>query len=285
MPSIIEKPPLDIVKMLLCGKSGSGKTGSLVSLAQAGYNLRILDFDKGLDSLAFFARQAGPKVAERIIYADLSETLTFSGTKVIPKDVQKLSFGRGLRLIKNWKTESEDLGPVEKWTENDVLVLDSLTSLGAACLYFVKGLVGKLEETDWSFYGPAMERQEATLRLLTSSTVPCHVIVISHIIPVEIGGRSFVNAKGQEEHVQGDIENHPSALGNKLPPKVCTYFNTVLHAKVSSRGSRMISTRPAHDVPFIKCPLGPSFPAELPVEVALRDFFKAARGKEPKADA
>ena len=36
-------------KLMIVGDSGSGKTASLASLANAGYNVRILDFDDGLD--------------------------------------------------------------------------------------------------------------------------------------------------------------------------------------------------------------------------------------------
>jgi len=39
------------VKMLVVGESGTGKTGALASLAKAGYNLKIADFENGLDPL------------------------------------------------------------------------------------------------------------------------------------------------------------------------------------------------------------------------------------------
>ena len=40
------------MKALVTGDSGSGKTGALASLAQAGFKLRILDTDRGADILA-----------------------------------------------------------------------------------------------------------------------------------------------------------------------------------------------------------------------------------------
>ena len=46
-----------ITKMLLIGASGSGKTGALASLAAAGYKLRILDYDNGLDFLMRYMRK------------------------------------------------------------------------------------------------------------------------------------------------------------------------------------------------------------------------------------
>ena len=36
---------------MLIGNSGTGKTSALLSLVQAGYRVRILDLDSGLDAL------------------------------------------------------------------------------------------------------------------------------------------------------------------------------------------------------------------------------------------
>src|SRR3546814_13304304 len=51
-------------KMVYIGDSSTGKTGSLVSLLLAGYNLRILDMDNGLDSLVAFGREAGADLSK-----------------------------------------------------------------------------------------------------------------------------------------------------------------------------------------------------------------------------
>ena len=49
MASIKNHTSVDVTKLLLVGDSGSGKTASLATLANAGYKLRILDYDNGLD--------------------------------------------------------------------------------------------------------------------------------------------------------------------------------------------------------------------------------------------
>ena len=43
-------------KMLYLGHTGAGKTGSLAALAAAGYNVRILDLDKGTQILRDYMR-------------------------------------------------------------------------------------------------------------------------------------------------------------------------------------------------------------------------------------
>ena len=50
MPSILDDTAAP-AKILLIGKSGAGKTGALASLVAAGYNLRIIDTDKGVRPL------------------------------------------------------------------------------------------------------------------------------------------------------------------------------------------------------------------------------------------
>ena len=51
MPKGSEHKSRKYVKLLYLGDSGTGKTGSLVSLVQAGYKLRVIDLDDGLDAL------------------------------------------------------------------------------------------------------------------------------------------------------------------------------------------------------------------------------------------
>src|SRR5271154_7035431 len=50
MPSILDYADA-AAKILLVGKPGAGKTGSLAALVAAGYRLRIIDTDKGIRRL------------------------------------------------------------------------------------------------------------------------------------------------------------------------------------------------------------------------------------------
>ena len=49
MPNLSKHQSSEFTKLLLMGDSKSGKTGALASLVLAGYKLRILDFDNGLE--------------------------------------------------------------------------------------------------------------------------------------------------------------------------------------------------------------------------------------------
>jgi hypothetical protein len=60
MPSLDKHQSSEFTKLLLEGDSGSGKTGSLASLVAAGFKLRVLDMDNGLDSLANAVKRTCP---------------------------------------------------------------------------------------------------------------------------------------------------------------------------------------------------------------------------------
>ena len=60
MPSLANHQSNEYTKMLLEGDSGSGKTGSLASLVAAGFSLRILDMDNGLEPLKQFVQKECP---------------------------------------------------------------------------------------------------------------------------------------------------------------------------------------------------------------------------------
>lgn len=73
-----EKP----IKMLVMGDTGTGKTGALASLANAGYKLHILDYDNGLDILS---TKVKPEFLKNIEY----ETLTEKRLLVVDKSLSK----------------------------------------------------------------------------------------------------------------------------------------------------------------------------------------------------
>ena len=61
MANIKTHKSAEYTKLMLVGDSGSGKTTALSTLANAGYNLRILDFDDGLSILPEFLNKYAVK--------------------------------------------------------------------------------------------------------------------------------------------------------------------------------------------------------------------------------
>jgi len=63
------------VKLLFLGNSGAGKTGALTSLVQAGYKLKIIDLDNGLDALIHHVEAIDPKLLSQIEYVSYRDQM------------------------------------------------------------------------------------------------------------------------------------------------------------------------------------------------------------------
>src|SRR5258705_13905982 len=71
MPSLANPQSNEFTKHLVEGDSGTGKTGSLASLVSAGYSLRILDFDNGLDVLKAYITKDDPALLANVEFRTL----------------------------------------------------------------------------------------------------------------------------------------------------------------------------------------------------------------------
>lgn len=257
-------------KLLLVGNNGAGKTGALASLAAAGYNLRILDLDNGMDVLANLLRQTnGPYPAaalDRVEYQTITDPMRNANGKLIP--AKATAWTRAISLLSHWKTEGgPDLGPVSSWGSQDVLVIDSLTMICTAALNFILSMNARLgqqpHQSDWY---AGQQLIEGLLQMLYDEGVKCNVIVNCHI--------TFIGEDGQP------AKGYPATLGRALSPKVGTYFNTILMARETGSGataSRKILTNTT-GVIELKNTAPLRVAKEYPIETGLADYFKAVRG-------
>lgn len=257
MPNFSTHHSAESVKMLLIADSGAGKTGSLSDLANHGYKLRILDFDNGLDVLKFFVDK---DKLENINYHTLQDDIKF-GTNGRPKIDNKgsLAFVDGMKLLNEWTQEDEDgneienLGRPQDWGSDTVLVIDSVTMMCESAMRSVLNMNARYGQTaqiqDW---GEAIRLTEQVLALMMGFT-KCHVIFTSHI--------SYI---GDE----GNAKGYPSVLGQKLPPKVGRYFNTVIRLHTVGKGSkvqRVFRTISEGNIE-LKTPAPTIIPPEVPIE-------------------
>lgn len=283
MPGLNEYHEIKVIKMLYIGDSGTAKTGALASLAKAGYKLRILDADNGIDSLAEQLRN--DPIASALVdfqtVVDKKKSMKFgSKIKIICEGGAK-AFGVALDLLNHWKykdgAKDIDLGKPCDWGRDTVLVVDSLDHLGTAALDYNLELVARGgEQPQIQDYGSATRQLEQVIQLLCSSAIGCHVIIISHINQVEIDTGEGVEL----------VRGYPAALGSKLSPKIGAYFNTTLIGKASGSGDkvkRVIRTVPTASIDA-KNPVK-GIPAELPVEEGLATFFKAYLGGHSVAES
>lgn len=292
MAKLSDHHSAQITKMLFIGDSGAGKTGALASLADAGYNLRILDLDSGLDVLANLLKDKSrydPGAISRVEYETITDRMRKAGDKLIPATASV--WQRTAKFLDGWgaqalveaqrraREQGEDptkvvlpenvkgLGGIASWTDQDVLVIDSLTMLSTAALNFVLSLNARLgqqpHQSDW-YQGQQLI--ESLLQMLYDESVRCNVIVISHIAYI-----------GEEN---GPVHGYPNTLGKALPPKVGRYFNTTLMAKTTGQGTmlkRKILTNTAGAVE-LKNTAPTKVKPEYPLETGLADYFRDVRG-------
>ena len=76
MPTLSNHQSNEYTKLLIEGDSGSGKTGALCSLVEAGYKLRILDFDNGLEPLKQFILRDCSENIDNVEFRTLSQELS-----------------------------------------------------------------------------------------------------------------------------------------------------------------------------------------------------------------
>ena len=272
MPNLSKHHSQTTTKMLYIGDSGSGKTGSLAALAAAGYNLRIIDLDNGLDilrNLLLSSASPYPKSAiERVEFETLTDPMKKSPNgKLIP--YKATVWQRLMGLLDNWKTESAELGPISEWTDKDVLIIDSLTTLSTAAMNFVLSMNNRLgqppQQSDWY---AGQQLVESLLQMLYDEGVGCNVIMICHIVYI-----------GEDN---GPQRGYPASLGKALSPKIGRYFNSALMARSSGIGSnvkRRIITQPTALVELKNSsPFGVQ--PEYPLESGLADYFRDLRNPD-----
>jgi len=247
-------------KILYIGDSSTGKTGSLVSLAEAGYNLRILDMDNGVDSLAAFAKASDPKLLDKIDYLTFRDNFKVDALKGLSVDGRPKAYVDALKALNKWDDGTEPA----KWGPDTIFVLDSLTAFSRAAFLWAQGMnPGAKDPRQW--YGTAQDSVKTALELLTSAAFETNVIVISHVTLVE--------------RPDGSMKGYASSIGKALGPEIPKYFNTMLLAETRGTGEkvqRTIQTLPTTLVD-LKNPVPFKLDKALPLGTGLATVFEALK--------
>lgn len=271
MPPLDQHQSSNAIKLLLVGHSGSGKTSLLGSLANAGYRLFVEDFDNGLDIL-MDPLVVRPECRKNIFYKTFTDKL---GARGIPTG-QPVAALTAMQTLNSWiesvDGKNVDMGNVYNWGPQDIIVIDSLTMFGNSIMRGVLFMVGRPggppQLQDW---GEAMRQQESIVEQLYSTAVKCNVIVTAHVI------------MGEDPANPSQQKGLPSALGQKLPPKIGSYFNTILQVEKlpglgNAHPTRQIRTQASNSMELKNSKpslIAPIMPPDLAT------IFKLLRGGEP----
>lgn len=270
MPSLSNHQSNDYTKLLLIGDAKTAKTGSLVSLVEAGYKLRILDFDNLLDILKYMIQDRCPDKMNNVEFRTLRDKTKATAMGSIIQG-KPMAFVNGLKMLDRWQYKEDtgeeiDLGIPAEWGPDCVLVIDSLSRLCDAAYDFRLPLAvpGKSGEIDLrAVYGDAQDAVEMLLANLTSASFCTNVIVIAHVQYMALP--------------DGTTKGFPQGVGQKLSPKIPQYFpSVILYTNQGGKRTIQINSTPLIDLanpkPF-------AMEKSYPIETGLATFFANLRDR------
>lgn len=275
MPTLADHPSSSIIKMLNIGESKSGKSGSLASLAEVGYNLWILDYDNGLDIIRAALRN-NPTALSHINYVTLRDEIV--SVKGLPRLKPPIhAYKDAGKALEQWNAND--------FTPNDVLVLDTLTTFSEAAFNEALMLVGRLNaRPQLQDFGWLADSVKLFIEMITSPALNCHVIVNTHVRYLAVGEEALLLAHDKETKLSSVI-GQPNAKGQEVSRIVARYFNTVVHTRTEGAGigtRRVISTQPEGAVS-----VATSSPFTVkriyPVEKGMAPLFEDILGHGPQA--
>ena len=268
MPTLEKHQSNEYTKLLCLGDSGSGKTGGLAPLVNAGYHLRILDMDNGLESLKQQVLRLCPEKIANVEYRTLRDKRKASPSGPIIDGSPK-AFIEAIRMLDRWRYvdggNEIDLGVPAEWGPDVILIIDSLTFLSDAAYDWREPLTPKGKEGKYdqrAVYKDAQDAIESVLALVTSEAFRTNVIVTSHVKYVD--------------NPDGTKKGYPTAVGSALSPQIPRYFNTVALFQTKAGGKRALHTA-ATAMIDLKNPKPFAIEKEYPIETGMADVFAALR--------
>lgn len=291
MASLADHQSAESTKMLLLGDSGTGKTGALASLVIAGYNLKVWDYDNGLDILVGVLKEKAGQDTTRLAkwlsqvqYQTLTDPRGVVNGQLVP--VKAEAWTKGINLFSKWP----DGGNINTWGPQDIAVIDSLTFAGKAAMRYIAQLNARLTVAPQiQDYWDAQRLAENLCATLFDGGVKCNVIVLSHIREVGKSEQKIVtDAKGNQKVVtvteEGSKKGYAeTGTGNALSPQIGRYFNAILLAHIAGSGQsirREIITQPVENI-GLKNPAPGIAKRVYPLETGLAEYFAAVRGSNP----
>lgn len=251
--SLTSKP----VRALYIGDSGSGKTGSLISLLQAGYTIRMLDMDNNSDSLVQQCMKEDPKLLDSLDIISIRDKFRASQLTGLEVSGQPKAYVDMLKFLNKW----DDGSSLADWDSKTIFVLDTLTSAGRAALHWARGM-NPTAKDGRQWYAQAGDSLQTLLEFLTSPDFACHVIVLSHI--------------DIHEREDGSSKGYASSIGKALGPKIAKVFPTLIMAETKILGTkvtRTITTAPTALVD-LKNPVPHKLEARYPLESGMATIFE-----------
>lgn len=232
---------------LLMGPTGSGKTYSISTLAEAGLEVFVLVTEptgvdtlldawdrKKLDINKLHYSTVAPAAAGWGALKDMAtkiNLMSYSDLSNVKSGVGKEFMKQFPKLLANCENfccerDQKSYGDVTSFGPDRALVVDSLSGLSLITMQHTVGFKPSPHQGEW---GIAMSATEMLL-LKLSSDCGCFFVLTSHIEkePDEITGMARVTV---------------STLGRKLAPKIPRFFSEVIRARKDGSGAYKWATQ------------------------------------------
>lgn len=286
MPTLDQHEGLGLVKGLLMGDPGTGKTGSLTSLVKAGYKLLIYDFDNLLTPLIAFVKHECPENLRNVHFQTFTDKLKgvdnpvmMMGNAMKVMDISATTpkaYINAMKQLTLWNDpEGENLGEPGKLGKEWVVVVDSLTSASNAAFRYCQA-VNPAGREPQAYYHTAQQLIMNLLQLLCGKDFDVNVLVLAHLAYTR-RPRSKEQADNMTQHEILELgKGFPRSVGSALNEIIAASFNSALLME-EINGKRTIQTKSTSLVD-LKNPVPFGGLDKLPIETGLATFFKAVNG-------
>lgn len=275
------------------GYPGSGKTGALAALANLGYKLRILDYDGNIQPLQGYVDPRVLADRQRVDVVTLQDKMK-NNDKYVAVDGMPVAFNRGLELMKEWKYKDENgeevsLGKSADWGMETIVVIDTLTTMGAMAKNRAMVMNNKTPSNMTSaVWGAAVADVNNMINIMKTGRF--HLIINTH--KQTLGPADFIQQGDAEEVKEKKLEMIGDGM---IPPRIYPVGVTkpssqTIHGALPIMLEFSKTTKLGKEVRIIdtvgsslidvKMP-GRGLKKEYPIETGLADIFEAMGYKAP----
>lgn len=260
-----EAPSPPGVNVLIEGPTGTGKTWSLGTLADAGLILHYFNFEAGGESLRGYWTDRGKEVplgvhfhtvaaakASWLEMADAAHSVNTLSYELLKKviDPNRSKYDQFEQFLRNFAKPTDDAGEifpsVDSWGTDRVIAIDGLTGLGVSAMAAVIGGKVDRDQKDW---GLAQNLVEGTIRRLCDAC-RCHFVLLAHI-------------EREADPLSGSSKITVSTLGAKLAPKIPAMFSDVALAQRLKAEFTWNTADPQADLKARNLPIAEKIPQDF----------------------
>jgi len=254
------------VNVLVEGPTGTGKTYSLGTIADAGVEVFALFTESGLETLLGYWTDNGKEVPPNVHWhvlprpqgnfttlAQAAQSINTMAQEALHKmqDPNRSKHNQFVGLLTALADFPDDrtgkrFGAVDSWGPDRCLVIDSLTGINPIALSLVVGGKPVKSQADW---GIAQDQIEKLIRQLTDGC-KCHFILTAHV-------------EREVDQVFGGVKITVATLGRALAPKIPPMFSDVV--LTSREGTKFLwsTANPAADLKARNLPIADGIPSNF----------------------